>query len=179
MKQRTAWVFALKLIMVFMMLLTHTVLKAQIRYSAKSEVGYLPYVAQTIRAEHDLDWKGEALNKKQNGIEVSVVNGIRFREVLFFGVGIGYLNYEGVNGYSIYGDMEVLGSKKKLAPLFGFRAGSTHIYNQYEGGSSSGTVEFSIGVNYRPINKLHTYLKAGVRFAHSASFTPIRIGVGF
>lgn len=176
MKTSSTYLLFLK-ITLLITFLAPTELKAQFKYGAKVEVGRMSYLSRTIHYDggSGSSLKRARLKEDQNGTEISIANGFRFREVLFVGVGLGYLNYEGAKGYSIYGDIEALTSKKKLAALFGFRAGTSNL-NGYK---NSGTVEFNAGINYRPIPKLRLYLKGGVAFAYSSSFAPIRIGIGF
>jgi hypothetical protein len=150
---------------------------AQIRYSGKIEAGYVPYSARTIKVDPGPNWKGSALKEDQNGKEISVINGFKFKDRLFVGVGAGYLNYQGTKGYSIFGDIDFLVSKTKLSPLINFRAGHSKIINQEDKDNTSGTVEIAFGVNYKAANRFNIYLKAGAAFAHNASYTPIRIGL--
>ncbi|KQC02675.1 hypothetical protein [Pedobacter sp. Hv1] len=166
--------FRITLILTF---LINAELKAQFKYGAKIEVGRMSYLSKTIRgnASTGPNLGRPRLEEGKDGTEINVVNGFRFREVLLVGVGVGYLNYEGAKGYSIYGDIEALTSKKKWAALFGFRAGTSNLKDY----KKSGTVEFNTGVNYRPIHQLRLYLKGGVSFAYSSSFTALRLGVGF
>lgn len=156
--------------------LSVTELKAQFKYGGKIELGRMWYFTRTMTGgDSEPGYMPARLKEGQNGIEISAVNGFRFREVLFVGLGVGYLNYQGVKGYSIYGDIEALTSKKKLATIFGFRAGSSNL----KGYENSGTVEFNIGVNYRPVPKIRLYLKGGLAFAHRSTYAPVRLGIGF
>lgn len=166
--------FKITLILIF---LTNAELKAQFKYGAKVEVGRMSYLSRTIHYDGGSvpNLKRYRLKEGQDGTEISAVNGFRFREVLFVGVGVGYLNYEGAKGYSIYGDLEALTSKKKWAALFGFRAGTSNI----KGYKNSGMVELNGGINYRPISQVRLYLKGGGSFAYSSSFATLRLGVGF
>lgn len=152
---------------------------AQIRYSGRLEAGYLPYLARTLTVDPGPNWKGYPLKSNQNGIELSAINGVRFKEKLFIGAGVGYLNYQGLSGYSIFGNVEYLVTRKKLSPLLNFRAGSSKIYNQYENGSTTGTLAFNFGLNYKATKKINLNLQGGIAFAFGASFTPIRFGIGF
>lgn len=166
--------FLISTILICLLAINQTDTIAQIRYSGKIEAGYLPFTATTIRGDGGLQ---SALKENQNGKEISVINGVKFRDRLFVGVGAGYLNFEGTKGYSIFGDIDFLVSKTKLSPLINFRAGHSKIINQEEKDNTSGTVEFGFGVNYKAANRLNIYLKVGAAFAHNASYTPIRIGV--
>lgn len=167
-----------KVILSFLFSITAFVCCAQLNYSSKLELGYLPYLTQTIRVEPGPTWKGYELDNKQNGLQISSINGINVKGRLFVAVGVGYLNYEGINGYSFFGDIEFLTSKKRLSPLLNFRAGHSKLNNQYENGSKSGTIEFAAGLNYKATKRFNIYAKAGFMFAHGASFAPIRIGLG-
>ncbi|MFA6276761.1 MAG: hypothetical protein WC622_08430 [Pedobacter sp.] len=167
-----------KFILSFLFSITGFICCAQLNYSSRLEIGYLPYLSQTIKVEPGPTWKGYELDNKQNGLQISAINGINIKERLFVGVGVSYLNYEGINGYSFFGDIKFLTSKKRLSPLLNFRAGDSKLNNQYENGSKSGTVEFAAGINYKMTSRFNIYAKAGFMFAHGATFSPIRIGVG-
>lgn len=81
---------------------------SQIRYTKKIETAYLKFKGTTVSVDPGPGWKGYNLNNDQNGFDLSLINGLRIRDRLFFGVGLGYLNFEGINGISVFSDTEVL-----------------------------------------------------------------------
>jgi hypothetical protein len=121
---------------------------SQISYSIKTETGFLMYQNNTIQVDPGPNWKGYNLYE-QNGIDFNIVNGIDFENKLFVGIGIGYLNFEGINGFYAFTDFEYLPLKTKLTPLVNLKIGYSHIWNQYENGTGTGLVELSTGLNYR------------------------------
>jgi hypothetical protein len=154
----------------------------QAEYSAKVETGFLKYRYQLVQYDLDpgSDWKGYYLDNEQDGIDLNLVNGVSFFENRFFtGVGIGYQNFEGINGITVFGDIEYLPLKSKLTPLLNIKAGYDHIWNQYEGGTGTAFGEFAAGVSYKLTEKLNIYLKSGILFTQQSSLIPIRIGLGF
>jgi hypothetical protein len=69
--------------------------------------------------------------------------------------------------------------KSKLSPLFNLKIGYSHLWNQYENGTGSALVEFGIGVNYRPKEKLNVFLKSGFLITQQSLLLPIRLGLRF
>jgi len=152
---------------------------SQIRYTAKVETGYQIFLSRPVRVDPGPGWRGYQLNNNQGGLDVSVINGISFKENLRLGLGLGYLNYEGINGYSFFGDLEYAASKDRVSPLFNLKVGQSHIKNQYDKGSTDSFVDFGAGVAYRISKKIEIQAKAGFRFAHQSMFLPIRLGARF
>jgi hypothetical protein len=102
--------------------------KAQTSYSRQFEVGYQHYLFRTITVDAGPNWKGYNLDNRQNGFNLTSVNGITFKDrKLFTGIGLGYLNFEGINGVAIFGDITYLPLKKRVTPLLNFRLGYNHI----------------------------------------------------
>lgn len=57
-------------------------------------------------------------NEKLNGVHANFSNGLTLaNKKLFTGVGLGYLNFEGIKGISAFGDFEYLPLKNQLTPL--------------------------------------------------------------
>lgn len=150
-------------------------------YMGKFEVGRQNF--QHHYMQYDIDpnsgWKGYNLNDQQNGIEVSVVNAIRYKKLMSLGIGIGYLNYEGIHGVCGYGDMEFVPFDNIISPISALRFGVNHIWNQYSGGSGSMQVEFGAGLNVKLSDNLDLYALSGVLFTQEAFFIPIRLGIRF
>ncbi len=70
---------------------------SQINYSIKAETGFLIYQYNTIDVDPGPNWKGYYLDE-ENGIDFNIVNEVDFINKLFAGIGIGYLNFEEING---------------------------------------------------------------------------------
>ena len=151
---------------------------SQIRYSIKAETGFLMYQNNTIQVDPGPNWKGYNLYE-QNGIDFNIVNGIDFEDKLFVGIGIGYLNFEGINGFYAFTDFEYLPLKTKLTPLVNLKIGYSHIWNQYENGTGTGLVELSTGLNYRLTEKIDIYAKSGFTITQQSLLIPIRLGIKF
>ena len=154
--------------------------QAQIKYVGKVEIGYLKYKNRLLDVDPGVDWRGYNLNNKQSGLSISSVNGISLlKERLNTGIGVGYLNFQGISGISVFSDIEYLPFNTKLTPIFNLRLGFTHIWNQYDNGTATALGDFGLGLNYRLIDKLSVYIRSGIALTQQASFTPINFGIRF
>ena len=152
---------------------------SQINYFGKVETGYLIFQYTTVQVDPGPDWKGYHLNEEQNGFDLNLINGVSFKNKFFTGIGIGYLNFEGINGFSIFMDLEYLPLKTKLTPLINLKIGYNHIWNQYENGIGSSIVELGGGVNYRITEKFDIYMQSGLMITQQVLLIPIKIGLRF
>jgi hypothetical protein len=151
---------------------------SQCRYSFKTEAGYLYYLDHTITIDSDdPEWKGYKLNDGQSGISLNVINGIRFREHLMAGAGLGYLNFEGIHGMALFADFEYTPLDRKFTPILNIKAGYNHIWNQYENGTGSAMGEIGTGIKYKVNDNISIHIQAGVLRAQQAQFFPLRLGV--
>ncbi len=154
--------------------------KAQINYSGKIETGFLKYNNNTIQVDPGPDWQGYNLNKEQNGIDINLVNGITlFKKRAFVGIGLGYLNFEGISGISVFSDFEYLPLKTRLTPLLNLKIGYDHIWNQYDGGTGTLLTEFGGGVSYKLTDKLDIFVQSGLLLTQQSSLIPLRVGIRF
>ena len=151
---------------------------SQINYSIKAETGFLKYQFNTIQVDPGPNWKGYNLDE-ENGVDFSIINGIDFNNKIFTGIGIGYLNFEEINGISVFSDFEYLPLKTRLTPLINLKIGYSHIWNQYENGTGSGLGELCIGLNYRLTKKIDIYAKSGFTMTQQSLLIPISLGVRF
>ncbi len=151
---------------------------SQINYSIKAEIGFLKYQNNTVQIDPGPNWKGYNLYE-ENGVDLNIINGFEFNSKLFAGIGLGYLNFEGVNGFSIFSDLEYLPLKTRLTPLINLKIGYSHIWNQYENGTGTGLGELCLGLNYKLTEKIDIYAKSGFSMTQQSLLIPIRIGVRF
>lgn len=151
---------------------------AQMKYVARVETGLIGFMYNPIRIDPGPDWKGYYLSDK-NGIDLNFINAITFNNKLHIGLGVGYLNFEGINGLSVFSDFESVPLKSKLSPLFNLKIGYSHLWNQYENGTGSALVEFNLGVNCRPKEKMNVFLKSGFLITQQSLLLPIRLGLRF
>lgn len=155
---------------------------SQVRYSGKIETGFLKYRYQIVQYDMDpgSDWKGYYLNKEQDGIDLNLINGVTFFGNRFFaGVGLGYQNFEGISGITVFGDIEYLPLKSRLTPIVNVKIGYDHIWNQYEGGTGTALGEFTAGICYKLTERINIFLKSGILLTQQSSLIPVRIGIGF
>ena len=163
---------------IFIVLLSGIQTFAQIKYSVKTEAEFLKYKNNTIQVDPGPNWKGYYLNDK-NGVAVNITNGINFKHRLFAGLGIGYLNFGGINGLSIFSDFEYVPLKTKLSPLLNLKVGYSHIWNQYENGTGTALCEFCLGVNYRLTERRTCFLKSGFLITQQSFLVPVSLGLRF
>lgn len=129
----------------------------------------------TVQVDPGPGWKGNYLNN--NGIDINFINGLTCaNKKIFAGLGLGYLNFGGTNGISVFADLEYLPLKTKLTPLLNVKSGYSHIWNQYDGGTGTMHTEFGIGLNYKLTEKFGLCLKSGMLFTQQAFLIPINIG---
>jgi hypothetical protein len=60
--------------------------QSNIRYSGQVEVGYLSYQNLVLRIKPGENWRGYNLEENQNGVELSLTNGILIKDCLFVGI---------------------------------------------------------------------------------------------
>jgi hypothetical protein len=150
---------------------------SQTNYAVRVESGFMKYKNNIINIDPGPNWKGYNLDG-QNGFDLNVINGIKHNEKFYAGVGVGYLNFEGISGVSLFADFEYLPLKKyALRPLFNFKIGYSHIWNQYENGTRTAFAEFGFGLNYKLNEKIDIYVKSGLLFTQQSLLIPIRIGI--
>ncbi|MCE2936968.1 MAG: hypothetical protein ACK5V5_14930 [Cyclobacteriaceae bacterium] len=90
---------------------------------------------------------------------------------------MGWLNFEGIQGFSLYGVVQYRPLRSKLTPLIGAKFGTTHIWNQYQDGQSTVLVDFSAGISYKLNKNIGISLSSGVTFTQQALLLPLRLGL--
>jgi hypothetical protein len=120
---------------------------AQIKYSGKLEIGNIQNLGNIVTVDPGIDWRGYYLNQGTKGIRLDWINGININQKLFTSIGVSYLNFEGINGFSLYSDLEYIPLKNTFSPLLNLKIGYSHIWNQYDGGTKTPFVELDLG-NY-------------------------------
>jgi len=151
---------------------------SQIKYSIRSEIGFLKFQNNTVQVDPGPNWEGYNLND-ENGIDINIVNGVAFNNKVFVGIGFGYLNFEAIDGVSLFTDFEYLPLKTKLTPLINLKIGYSHLWNQYENGTGTGLGELCLGLNYRLTEKINIYTKSGFLMTQQSLLIPIRLGIRF
>ncbi len=150
-----------------------------ITYSKKIEVGYDLFLFRTLHVDPGPGWRGYNLDEEQNGFELNFINGVTAYDHFFAGAGAGYLNFEGIHGVSIFGNLEYWPLKKRFSPIMVLKIGYDHIWNQYDGGRGSARVEFGLGVNYRINEKLNIYIQSGMLLTLQSNLLPFKLGFRF
>lgn len=171
----TRFVFTLIILLVFGL---YT--QAQVGYAGRIETGYQYYLFRAITYEAGPDWQGYYLSQNQSGFSIATSHGLCFaNQKLYTGIGLGYLNFQGTDGASVFGDLEYLPFKTKVTPLVFLRLGYSHLWNQYEGGTGSTHAEFGLGVNYRIKEHFGLYIKSGFTITQQAFLVPVALGFRF
>jgi len=154
------------------------VAKAQFSYTTKIEFGYMHFEYHPIQVDPGPGWKGYYLN--DNGICINAINGLTNpNKKLFAGLGLGYLNFNGINGVSVFADFEYLPLKTRITPILNLKIGYDHIWNQYDGGTGTKLAEFGVGMNYKLSEQFGLYLKSGILLTQQSALLPITIGLRF
>lgn len=166
------------IILSFIAILASHQAQAQVRYSLKAETGYLNYRNNTIQVDPGPDWKGYYLNG-ENGIDISVVNGIDIKNRFFAGLGLGYVNFEGINGLLLFANLEFIPLKTGLSPVVDIKFRYSHIRNQYENGTGTRFGELCGGLNYRLSDSFNFFAKSGISLTQQSWFIPFRLGLRY
>ena len=171
----------MKKIFVFSFLLyaQHTFAQRAVRYSGTVEAGTLRFQNRTVTVDPGPNWKGYNLDQRQNGTTLSLINGIVYQNRFFCGLGLGWLNFDGINGVSAFGDFSWLITQTRFAPVVGAKVGYMHLYNQYEGGTGSPLIELDGGLAYRFTKRSAVEVRAGITFTQQAAFIPLRLRLRF
>jgi hypothetical protein len=162
----------------FIFLLISTQCLSQIDYSIKSETSFIKFLYNPITVDAGPDWKGYYL-ENDNGVDLTISNGLLFKKRTYAGIGVSYLNFEGINGLAVYSDFDFISRKRKAAPLGYIKIGYSHLWNQYENGTGTSLVEFGYGYHYHVTDNFTIYLKTGVLLTQQSFLIPIRLGVRF
>lgn len=167
-----------KITLLLLLVLISVIGCAQVDYQLKIETGYMFYQFNTVQVDPGPNWKGYHL-EGENGIDFDVINGLAFKKKIFAGIGLGYLNFEGINGFTIFTNFEYLPFKTKLNPLLNMKFGYNHIWNQYENGTGSALGEIGLGLNYRLTERINIYVQSGILMTQQSLLVPFRIGFRF
>lgn len=156
--------------------------KSQVKYTVKLEAGYENFLSRNFEVDAGPDWKGYDLGENLGAVDVSLVNGISFKDKLRLGFGIGYLSYNSnINGYTLFGDLEYVFGSKKVKPLLNFKVGRNYISNDYQQEKTPfDIVDVALGVETRLAQRLSGQFKVGLSFVGASyQFLPIRLGLRF
>lgn len=133
-----------------------------------------------MQVEPGPGWKGYNIDNEENGIGISGSNGITlFDEKMYFGIGVGFLNFKGIKGYSLYSELNYSPFQSKVNPFVNLKVGYSHLNNQYENGTGATLVDIGTGVNFNITKSPHFYLQSGLMFTQQAMLLPITLGLKF
>jgi hypothetical protein len=160
------------------MLATSLCAYSQIDFALKIETGPIQFIYNSLDVDPGPDWKGYYL-EGQNGMDVNIINGVGYDDKLFAGVGVGYSNFDGMDGMSMFADIEYLPSKTRLSPLFNVKCGYHHLWNQYENGTGTAMGDIALGLNFRVSRTFDIFAKSGVLLSQQSFLFPVRVGLRF
>jgi hypothetical protein len=170
-------------ILIFVLFTYAEIAFGQVKYSLNLEAGHLQFRNTIVDVDPGPNWQGHSLDER-NGYELSLINGIIFREKFNLGLGVSYNGfytpsfptYHGLAGFL---NFEYANYQKKLSPLINLKLGSGHLWNQYDKGTRNFYGEISAGPMIRLSPKAQLYVKTGFMIQQQASIIPVRIGVRF
>lgn len=144
-----------------------------------SDFGYLAYRFNTIDVDPGPNWKGHYLSDK-DGFDIKVNGGLILKERYNVGVGLSYMNFEGVNGLSSYADLGVaIFKNRKFTPIVFWNIGYSHLWNQYAGGTGTLMSDIGLRLHYQISPKLGIQASTGLFNTQQSFIRPYRIGVVF
>lgn len=148
------------------------------KLATKIEAGYLNYRNHTVRVDPGTNWKGYYLSS--SGVSLNLISGLSLtRQRVFAGIGLGYTNFKGVSGATVFSNLEYLSFHTKLTPILNIELGYSHLWNQYSGGTGTAIVGAQIGLNYRITKNTSAYIQAGTLVTQQASLIPLTLGLRF
>ncbi len=156
---------------------------SQIRYSGKIEAEYNFNLSRTVTVDPGPNWQGYNLDNRQSGLGANFINGVFFNQKFFAGLGVGYNHFSrrnaaqnNVSGILVLANGEYVDLSKPRSVLFYANAGVSHIWNQYDNGSTTEFIEGGVGYNF-PFLSNHLYIKTG--FASMQQSVFYKLGAGF
>jgi hypothetical protein len=175
-----------KYIFAIIMIISTLISNAQekIKFESTASVGSFSYffgfvdVCPFYGSEYDLPRTGKT------GIQVSISNGICIKDKLHFGLGIGYANYDGINGLMGFSDNRIDFSKKPFAMFFYFDPGYSHFWSQYAlnnsgGGTGTFMIDFGLGARYKVFNTRKAIISTGLLLMQQNIYIPLKLGFTF
>ncbi|MCH7414067.1 hypothetical protein MM213_11250 [Belliella sp. R4-6] len=155
----------------------------QAKYSLNIEAGHLQFRNTIVDVDPGPNWQGHPLSDR-NGYELSVINGIIFRDKFNLGLGISYMGFYAASssthhGLAAFFNFEYANYKKKVSPLVNLKLGTGLLWNQYENGSRNFYGEITAGPMIKLSPKTQLYAKTGMMIQQQASVIPIKIGLRF
>ena len=167
------------LILISTIVINYSFAQKNITYVKKLEVGYDLFGIRLITVDPGPNWRGYYLDNNQNGFEINFINGVSAYDHFFAGAGAGYLNFEGIHGVSVFGNLEYWPLKKRLSPVLIIKVGYDHIWNQYDGGRGTARGEFGLGINYKIKDHLSIYIQSGMLLTMQSNLLPFKLGLQF
>ncbi len=113
--------------------------------SYRIELNHYFFDARIIDIEPTPNWEGYYLDNKQDAFVINLTKGIALKDAFFLGAGLGYQNFEGHHGLAVFGQGEISPINKRIKPVALFRAGYSHLWNQYDKGTGTFMAETSLG----------------------------------
>jgi|GEM_PF-419186 len=161
----------------------------------KPELGYTHFLEHAVQIEAGPNWQGYYI-EYQNAFTANIAGGVRLGSHFTAGIGLGYQNFEGQHGVSIYADLEFYPTRLKyyegteevpvvsrikptVRPFVYIRTGFNQLWNQYEGGTQSAVGEAGLGFEYNFQSGNCIYLKGGLSVMQQSFLLPLGLGMRF
>jgi hypothetical protein len=144
-----------------------------------ADFGYLAYRFNTVDVDPGPNWKGYYLSNR-DGFDFKANAGLILKDRYNVGIGLSYLNFEGVNGLGSYADLGVAILKnRKLTPIIYWNLGYSHLWNQYAGGTGTFLSDLGLRVNYKISQKHSIQASTGLFNTQQSFIRPYRLGIVF
>jgi hypothetical protein len=154
--------------------------KLPVKFESSLGVGLYNYIHAAGNVDPGPDWKGYPLPRGGSAFQVFTNNGFVAFNRLHANIGLGYANYDGVNGGLAMANLafDIL-TKPKLTPFVYANAGYSHVWNQYSGGTGSEVFELGLGGRYKLPGKHAVFLSGGSMVQHLNFYLGVKAGFTF
>jgi hypothetical protein len=154
--------------------------KLPIKFESSLGVGAYSYIHAAGNVDPGPDWKGDFLPQQGSAFQVFTNNGFVAFKRLHASIGLGYGNYNGVNGGLAMANLAIdMFTKPRLTPFAYAGVGYSHVWNQYSGGSGSDVWELGLGGRYKLPGKHSVFLSAGSQIQHLNFYLGVKAGFTF
>ncbi len=147
--------------------------------SYRIELNHYSFNARFIDIDPTPEWEGYYLDNEEDAFAVNLANGIALNNGFFLGAGVGYQNFEGHHGFAVFGQGEYSPMEKPIRPVGLFRAGYSHLWNQYNKGTGTFMAETSLGFELNIHGNLQLVPSVGLVFMQQARLLTVKIAFAF
>ena len=153
-------------------------LQAQSRYLGDFHMGPLLFITNTITVDPGPNWLGYSLDK-ESAYTLSTSHGILWKGVFFTGLGAEFQQFQGKQGLSGFLSFATHPTNKKFSLTWRLKIGYSHLWNQYEGGTSSKYIAPGLGVVWNVSARIALELTTGFTWMQQSLLWPLEVGFRF